>query len=430
MKRKVLSVGSSLLTAALALATFAGLASAQGGTTVATGLNGPQGVVVGPDGTIWVAEAGLGGEEEIDASGSPTGEAAAITFGQTARVVAIAADGTQTVAVALPSIAFGQEVAGAARLALLGDALYITNGDWIEFAGMERRPLMGVVARVANGQATEVADTWAFEVANNPDPNLIHSHPYDLAAGPDGLLWVIDAGGNDLIKVDPASGKVELVAVFGGVPSPIPNANRGGALESDPVPTGIAFDGAGNAYVSLLPGVPFLPGAAKVVKVGSDGAVSNFATGLTMLTDLQEGPDGMIYAVSIGQFTQQGPLPNTGAVLRIKEGTASEVVVGGLSFPTSLDFNQAGDAYVTINGIGAPGSGQVVRYAALTALAGSSLPAPASAAGAAPVGLPETGGSVPGVGWVTLAVGSILMIAGLALGTARRRGSRVRSQNQ
>jgi hypothetical protein len=188
MKRNVLSVGSSLLVVALVLAALTGVASAQEGTTVASGLNGPQGILVAPDGTLWVSEAGLGGEEELEMSAPlmGEGESAPTTIGETARVVAIAPDGSQTVAVTLPSIAFGQEIAGVGRLALLDGALYATNGDWIEFAGMERRPFMGVVVQVADGEATEVADTWAFEVDNNPDPNLIHSHPYDLEAGPDG----------------------------------------------------------------------------------------------------------------------------------------------------------------------------------------------------------------------------------------------------
>ena len=84
-----------------------------------------------------------------------------------------------------------------------------------------------------------------------------------------------------------------------------------------------------------------------------------------MLTDIRRGPDGFFYVVSMGEFTGQGPVPNTGAILRITEGAASEEVIGALSFPTSIAFNQAGDAYVTINGAGLPGTGEVVMYKAL-----------------------------------------------------------------
>ena len=178
--------------------------------------------------------------------------------------------------------------------------------------------------------------------------------------------------------VDPDTGQVSIVAVFQGVPSPMPNPHRGEAMESDPVPTAVAFDQAGNMYVSFLPGIPFLPGAAKVVRVAPDGTTSDFATGLTMVTDLRTGPDGDLYAVQMGQFTQDGPVPDSGSIIRIKADSSSEVVVNGLSFPTSIDFNAAGDAYVTVNGVGAPGTGGVLKFADLTEMAGTALQVPAA----------------------------------------------------
>jgi sugar lactone lactonase YvrE len=380
-------------------------------------------VLVAPDGSIWVADGGTGGDQELTMPNPEGGEDVTITIGQTARVVRVAPDGTQTVAATLPSMTMGQEVVGAGRLALLDGTLYVTSAEWIELAGPDRVPMMGVIATIADGQATEFADTWGFEVANNPEPFMLHSHPYGLAVGPDGMLWVADAGGNDLLKVDPASGNIELVTVLAGVPSPLPNAVRDGAMESDPVPTGVAFDGEGNAYVSLLPGFPFVPGSAKVVKVTADGQTSDYATGLTMLTDLRTGPDGMLYAVSIGQFTDQGPMPNTGAVLRVKEGDASETLLTGLVFPTSLDFGPEGDAYVAINGLGAPGSGELVRYEGLTSMSGTPLAAAAAAGGEAataaqPETMPITGGSRIDGWWMALLAGSALVTGSLL---ARRR---------
>jgi sugar lactone lactonase YvrE len=224
---------------------------------------------------------------------------------------------------------------------------------------------MAAVVRVDEGQVTEVANTWDLESSENPAGALVDTHPYDLTAGPDGMLWVADAAGNTLCRIDPATGDAELIAVFDALPSPIPNPSRDGAMETEPVPTGVAFDAEGNVYVSFLPGVPFLPGSAKVVRVASDGAVSDYATDLTMLTDLETGPDGSIYAVSIGEFTEQGPVPNSGAIIRIGEGTTSEAILTGLSFPTSIAFAPNGDAYITINGMGEPGSGEVMRYPGL-----------------------------------------------------------------
>lgn len=408
------------LVLALTLALLPGAAAlAQGpDSIVAEGFNGPQGILVAPDGSVWVADSGLGGNQEVPAVDPSSGEAIAAKLGNSARIIQIAPDGTQTMAASLPSIVMGTETAGAGRLALLGGALYATSSMWAETFGPDALlPLMGAVVEVAGGAAIETASTWTFEKAQNPGVFALDSHPYGITAGPDGLLWVTDAGGNDLLKVDPATGQVQLVAVFNGVPGSMPNPGRGGASESDPVPTAVAFDAAGNAYVSLLPGFPFLPGSAKVVRVAPDGQVSDYATGLTMLTDLRAGPDGEMYAVQFGQFTEQGPVPNSGALIRIKAGTASEVIASGLSFPTSIDFNSAGDAYVTLNGVGAPGSGQVGLFRGLTARSAALAPA-------VPAILPTTGGSPLGAGWLALAAGLVLAVAGLGL----RRVVRVRSE--
>jgi len=409
-RRTMLLVFLSVL--ALALGTLAGVAQAQGdGAKIAEGFNGPQGVLVDPEGNVWVIDSGLGGDTQFQMTDPESGQAIAATLGDTARVVKIAPDGTQTVAATLPSLVFGQEAAGGARLALLGGSLYATSGVWQEAAGDTAAPKMATVVLIEGGQATEVATTWPLERDTNPDGYVLESHPYGLAAGSDGKLWITDAGANTLLKVDPASGQVDLVAVFDGVPGPMANPSRGGAQESDPVPTGIAFDQAGTAYVSFLPGAPFAPGSAKVVKVSANGTVSDYATGLTTLTDLRTGPDGNLYAVQFGRFSEQGPQPGTGAVIRIKAGNASEVVVDGLVFPTSIDFNAAGDAFVTTNGVGAPGSGQVVKFAALTSMAGT----PLAASSGTPGSLPVTGGSVPNALWLALGVGISLVAAGVLL---------------
>jgi sugar lactone lactonase YvrE len=339
---------------------------------MAEGLNSPQGILVDPDGTIWVIDSGLGGEEDLDfiapGVGPVTGK-----VGETGRVVQIAADGTTTEVATLPSIAAGQDLIGGARLALLDGTLYATVGQW--YGGLGERPAnLAAVVEVGEGSITEVANTWEIENEQNPDPNVVDTHPYGLAAGPDGLLWLADAGANDLLKIDPATGEVELVAVFAGMPGPFPNPGRGDAMEVDPVPTGVAFDGDGNAYVSFLSGFPFIPGSTKVVMIDAEGNVSDYATGLTTLTDLRTGPDGQMYAVQFGIFGEQGPTPNSGAIVRIGEGDTSEIVADGLSFPTSIDFDSAGNGYVTINGVGAPGSGAVMMLPGLTDRSGTPLP--------------------------------------------------------
>jgi len=332
-------------------------------TTLATGFNSPMGVLVAPDGNVWVVDSGTGGDQQLETTNPETGEKQTASVGNTARVIRVSLDGTLTEVATLPSVLMGQEATGGARLALLGDAVYVTSGVWAEVTGPEAMPLMASVVEVQEDGAREVANIWTYESAENPDGFVKEAHPYGLAVGPDEMLYIADAGANNLVKVDVETGKVTLVATFEGIPSPIPNPARGGAKESDPVPTGIAFGEDGTIYVSMLPGFPFTPGSAKVVAVDTEGNISDYATGLTMVTDLRLGPDGALYAVQLGEFTKRGPTPNTGTVVRIQDGR-SVAVLEGLSFPTSIDFAEDGSAYLTLNGVGAPGSGELVTVPA------------------------------------------------------------------
>jgi sugar lactone lactonase YvrE len=353
----------TLGTLAIESLTVEATASEKAATTVISGLNGPMGVLVTADGRVWVIDTGIGGDEKVMLPHALTGQMVGYSVGESAQIVRLDRDGRQTRIASLPSwyLEPGIGNAGGARLAVLDGTVYATIGGFSE----DLLPSMASVVRIDGGRAVQFASAGEFESTTNSDGLTLESNPFALSAGPDGNLWMIDAAGNTLIKVDPRTGQMALVAVFDGVPSPIPHPNRGGVMETDPVPTGVAFDDEGNAYVSLLPGIPLAPGSAKVVRVDSNGGVSDYATGLTMLTDIRRGPDGFFYVVSFGEFTEQGPVPNAGAIFRVKEGTASEEVVGGLSFPTSIDFNAAGDAYVTINGIGPPGTGEVVVYKGL-----------------------------------------------------------------
>ncbi|GGM93106.1 hypothetical protein GCM10007092_02820 [Thermus composti] len=347
-----------MVKALLGFALGLSLAALAQGMPVITGLNGPMGLLFAPDGRLYVVEYGVGGDTQVEAISPETGEKVMARVGMTSRVLRLEPDGSVSEVARFPSVALGQESSGASRLAWLG-GLWVTSGGWNQ-ADQEPMPLMAVVARVTPEGPQKVADLWAFEKARNPDGMHLDSHPYGLTVGADGYVYVADAGANALWRVHPTTGAVSLVAAFTGLPGPMANPARGGAHEMDPVPTAVVAKN-GVFYVSLLSGFPFPKGAAKVVKV-EGGRVSDYATGATMLTDLQEGPDGQLYAVRMAETGEQGPIPGTGAVLRVRPG-GFEVVVEGLPFPTALAIAPSGDLYVTVNGVGAPGSGAVWKFA-------------------------------------------------------------------
>jgi LPXTG-motif cell wall-anchored protein len=357
------------------------------GTVVAEGFNGPMGIYVADDGTIWVIDSGMGGDEEMEMM-SPTGEIETASVGDTTQLVKISPDGEQTVVANLPSVLVGGEAIGGARIEVVDGGVYVTNGAWISDGTPESMPAPNTAAVLSigeDGSVEQLVPTWRIEKRMNPDNTVLESHPYGLRADAEGRLWVADAGGNTLLRVRPGSSTVELVTVFNPIEGVFPNPNRGGEMLADPVPTGLDFDDDGNALVAQLSGAPYVPGSAKVVKVTPMGGKSDYATGLTMLTDLRRGPDGEFYAVQFAVFTDQGPTPDSGAIVRIAEGEGSAPVVTGLSFPTSIDFDADGNAYVTINGVGAPGSGAVLKIDGLTsmeAMAPESTPGPEAEAAA------------------------------------------------
>jgi sugar lactone lactonase YvrE len=341
------------------------LKDASTGMIVASGLNEPIGIHVESDGTLWVSDSGIGGEGQIEGPNAGSGQRTLMSWGHTARLLRVGVDGTVTEVLTLPSVVNPEGAQGAGRMVSLDGVLYVTNGVWSAGLSIDRPALMASVVRLRDGTASEFATTWEIEKRDNPDGAAIETNPFDLTVGPDSALWLTDAAGNTLYRIDPETGALELRAVFDVVRGPEASAERGGARDVEAVPTAVAFDDRGNTYVALLSGRPFVSGSSRVVRVSEDGSIRAYATGLTMLTDLETGPDGQLYGVSIGELTDHGPAPNSGAILRILEGTESEPILSGLSWPTTVVFTKGGDAYVAINGIGEPGSGQIVAYPGL-----------------------------------------------------------------
>lgn len=242
-----------------------------------------------------------------------------------------------------------------------------------------------------SGAITNVANLQAHEFSKNPDGFFPDSNPFGLAVGSDAMAYVADAGGNTLLSVDTSNGKVETVAVFKGLPLPKElqgpgpfaqgNPGRNGAMEIDPVPTGVAIAPDGDIYVGFLSGFPFLTGGSRVAHVTPDGDVSDAATGLTQVLDIEVGPDGMLYASQFNEFSLMSNPPGyalgTGKVVRIMHGGTMQTVADGLDFPNGLAFDASGNLYVAVNSL-SPTDGQVIRIAS----SGS-------------VGMPRTGAGFP-----------------------------------
>ncbi len=125
-----------------------------------------------------------------------------------------------------------------------------------------------------------------------------------------------------------------------------------GVLAMPAFPTGLAFDGAGNLYVSSDD-----PAEYSIQKIAPDGTVSVFAnTGLNGPHALAFDKTGNLYvanvvADSIERFTPAGV------------GTVFADANDGLEHPIDLVFDKAGNLYVS-NAFGGPTrTGSVVKFA-------------------------------------------------------------------
>lgn len=362
-------------------------------TCVMSGLDNPRGLAFGPEGGLYVAEAGRGGDGPCITPGAQT-----FCYGPTGAVSRLRHGVQERVVTGLPSLAqagTGARGVGPHDIAMLGTgSAYVTiglEGDpairnlFPEFAAFGR-----LVHITPGGQWRFVADISAYEVEHNPDGRLredgtpFHdSNPYGLLALP-GKHLVSDAGGNTLLSVDD-EGNVSLLAVFHSRgttpprpsfapprPPPLPPFDE----FTDAVPTSVLVGPDGAYYVSELTGVPFVDGRANIYRVGPGDTPHTFLindaclTGFKMIIDMDFDNEENLYVLQHATGLVQQP--GRGVLIKVtpdrsqadicaqyRTGTRTDVVTE-LRFPTSVAVGPDGALYISNRGLSA-GGGEVVR---------------------------------------------------------------------
>jgi len=171
------------------------------------------------------------------------------------------------------------------------------------------------------------------------------SNLYNLTFGPDGDLYIADAGANAIIRRT----KAGALSVFATIPG-IANSTPVGPPIIQAVPTGIVFDGT-KFLVSTLLGFPFPSNKARIYQVDTAGTVSLYQDGFTSLVDIILGADKQPIVVTVAEFGQMGFTPNTGRVSRTN-GNQITPLLQGLNLPTSIVGGAANTYYISslVNG--------------------------------------------------------------------------------
>jgi len=322
----------------------------------ATGLNAPRGLRFGPDGNLYVAEGGTGGDTFTDESDcqqvpSPVGP---YSGGLTARISRISPAGVRTTIVSgLPSSQTQPIpvplVSGVADVEFIGSTLYALIAAGGCSHGLPAWP-NGVI------RVDPDAGTWT-PVANLSDWSLNHpvANPEEGDYEPDGTWYSMVNVRGDLYAVEPNHGEIVKVTTDGQVSRVIDVS----ASQGHVVPTAITY--RGNFFIGNLDTFPIGVGVSKVWKVTPSGEIDTWAEGLNTVLGLAFDGRARLYVLE-NTVGQPVPTPGAGRIVRIDPSGTERVIADGLIVPTAMTFGPDGNLYVSNAGFGAPaGVGHIVK---------------------------------------------------------------------
>lgn len=339
---------------------------------VVTGLNSPRGVAVDGDGTVYVAQAGTGGDECVTiGEGEAQREAC---FGDSSSISMIVDGAAEDVISGIPSFLFSEgEFIGA-------QDVIVEDGGVIGVVGLGMNPALRdeagepavglgtVIFGTGDGGWETIVDMAAYEAASNPDGGLPDSNPFSaFSTGSGGV--VSDAGANALLNVA-EDNTITPLAVFPDTMVDAPEflgLPPGTQIPMQAVPTGTVVGPDGAYYVGQLTGFPFVQGAAKVWRVVPGEEPTVYAEGFTNVIDLAFDADGNLFVLQITaggllNLNPEDPSTFAGALFKVSpDGTVTEetAVSKNLVTPGGMAFGPDGTLYISNYGL-MPGMGEVI----------------------------------------------------------------------
>ena len=325
-------------------------------TVFATGLEYPRGLAWGPDGDLYVAEAGTAGTSFTTDAQCPqlVPPAGPYFNGPTSRISRIDRRGERTTfASGFPSAINGfGDIQGVADIAFHDRRLFaLIAGGGCSHGSLH---VPASVARVdRSGSWSVIANLSEWQAGHpvaNPDPTPGREPDgswYSMIRAHNGLV-AVEPNHGEMVRIDPRNGHIRRISDIS-------------ATLGHQVPTVVA-ERRGALYMSTLGLFPVTPGSQKIFRVSRRGNLTIVAEGFTAVLGLDFDRSGRLYVLestSVAGF----PTPNTGRVIRLDRRGGRVVIADGLFLPTALRFGPDGAFYVSNMGFGPPQPGQVLRFA-------------------------------------------------------------------
>jgi sugar lactone lactonase YvrE len=339
---------------------------------VASGLDSPRGIAIDDDGMLYVAQAGVGGEDCIMYGEGE--EASERCFGATSSVSMIMDGVAEDIISGINSYLFSEsEFLGAQDVFLDDDGTVYglvglgADPALREAAGDLAAGLGTLVTSDGEGGWEVVYDLAAYEVEANPDGGLIDSNPFQAVITDDGIAFT-DAGANALNWID-NDGEISTLAAFPDTMADAPpflELPPGTQIPMQFVPTGLALGPDGAWYVGQLTGFPFVPGAAKVWRVAPGEEPEVYAEGFTNIVSIDFDSDGNLWVLEIAaggilNFNPEDMSTFAGALHKVSpDGAVEEMLSDGLVVPAGLAVGPDDEIYISNYGL-MPGMGTVIK---------------------------------------------------------------------